>query len=100
MVALAALDLGGAVLARRYLENRSWLVLGVGCGAFAVLFVVYAHGLRYAELTTITFGWVVLLQIGVIVIDHLDRGAALPTDRVLVIGSLLALQAYLVVVPS
>ena len=100
MIVLALLDIGGALLARRYVEQRSLVVLAMGCVAFAVLFVVYAHGLHYAELTTITFGWVVMLQVGVLIIDRLDTGAGLPIDRIVVIGGLLALQSYLVLTPT
>ena len=49
------------------------VVLGSGAAAFAVLFVVYAQGCSYAELTTITFGWVVMLQIGVVLMDRFGR---------------------------
>ncbi len=100
MLLLAALDLGGALLARRYVEHRSLATLALGCVAFAVLFVVYARGLHYAELTTITFGWVVMLQVGVVTIDRVAHGGSLPADKVVVIAALLALQSYLVLSPS
>lgn len=95
MIVLAALDLGGAVLARRWIEQRSAIAMVLGCLTFAALFVVYARGLGYAELSTITFGWVVMLQIGVVVLEHAERGHGVPADKLVVMGALLALQGYL-----
>lgn len=100
MCVLAGLDLVGAVIARRYSHHRSAAVLLLGCAAFAVMFVVYARGLQSAELTTITFGWVVLLQVGVVILDRLHQGRGLPADRIIVVVALLVLQGYLLLAPT
>jgi hypothetical protein len=94
MVALAALDLIGAVIARQWAVHRAPLALVAGAAVFAILFLVYARSLRYAELTTVTIGWVVLLQIGVVVLDRLN-GVAIPPAKVVVIVAILGLQAVL-----
>lgn len=95
MVTLAAIDLAGAGLARSWAVHHSWAALVGGVVAFGVLFVVYAHGLRYAELTTVTVGWVVLLQIGVILID-LRHGVGLPPPKLVAVAGILVLQTYLI----
>lgn len=94
-VALAAIDLVGAGLARSWAVHHSRPALIGGVIAFGVLFVVYAHGLRYAELTTVTVGWVVLLQVGVIIIDA-RHGVSLPPPKLVAVGGMLALQTYLI----
>jgi hypothetical protein len=96
IVALAGLDLVGAVLASRWSSDSNPLALALGMLAFGLLFVVYARGLSFATLTTVTLGWVVLLQVGVVVIDHVQRGVLPPVDRMAVIVAILGLQGYLV----
>ena len=95
MVALAGLDLLGALLAKRYADHRSMAALIAGVLVFGALFLVYARSLSYAELATVTFGWVVMLQVGVVVIDQVQRGSGPPADRVVAMVGMLALQAYL-----
>lgn len=70
MVALAALDFVGAVLARQWAEERNhWLFAG-GLAAFGALFAVYALSLKLAELSTVTFGWIVTLQVGLLLLER------------------------------
>ena len=97
MLALAGLDLLGALLAKRYAEHRSIAALLAGVVVFGVLFLVYARSLSYAELATVTFGWVVMLQVGVVVIEQVQRGSGPPIDRLVAMVLMLGLQAYLVV---
>jgi hypothetical protein len=96
VVALAGLDLVGAVLAARWSATHQPWVLVLGVVVFGMLFVVYARGLSFATLTTVTLGWVVLLQVGVVVIEHVKRGTFPPADQLAVVAALLALQGYLV----
>jgi hypothetical protein len=96
IVALAGLDLVGAVLASRWSSSKDPLTLALGVAAFGLLFVVYARGLAFATLTTVTLGWVVLLQVGVVVIDNVERRTIPPPDRLVVILLILILQGYLV----
>lgn len=99
MVVLAALDLVGAVLARRYADHRSVLALIGGCLVFGLLFWVYGKSLAYAELATVTFGWIVMLQVGVMLLDRFQLGNAIPPDRLAVMGAILLLQGYLILAP-
>ena len=69
-VVLAGLDVAGAVAAKEWAEHRATLVLVAGLVLAVLLFVVYAASLQYASLTTVTFGWVVMLQVGVVLVDR------------------------------
>ena len=100
MVFLAGLDLVGALFAKEWAENGSVRALVVGAGAFLVLFWVYASSLRYAELALVTMGWVVMLQVGLVLIDRWRYGVELPAGKWVAIGVVLVAQAYLVLAPS
>jgi hypothetical protein len=100
MVVLAGLDLAGAVLAKNWSDHRSLVSLIGGVAIFAVLFLVYGSSLAYAELATVTFGWIVMLQIGVVVLQRVQDGVAIAPDRVVAMVAILALQAYLVLAPT
>jgi hypothetical protein len=96
MLALAVLDLVGALLAKEWATQRHPWQLAAGVAAFAVLFWVYASSLQYAELATVTLGWIVLLQVSLLVIDRLRYGVELPPAKICAVVGILALQAYLV----
>lgn len=100
VVLLAGLDLLGAVLARAWADHRSGVTLAGGIAVFAALFVVYGKSLDYATLSTVTIGWVVLLQVGVVLMDRFRNGVPVPTTKWIVIAVVLALQAYLTLEPS
>ena len=95
MATLGALDIIGAALARAWAENRAPAAMIGGVAVFGLLFVVYGKSLDYAELSTVTIGWVVLLQVGVVVLDRLS-GVAIPPGRLAAIAGILALQAYVI----
>lgn len=99
MVLLAGLDVLGAVAAKEWAERRLPLMLVLGLVAAVVLFVLYAATLQYAELTTVTFGWVVMLQVGVLLLDRFRYGVELSPGAWVAVGVLLLAQAYLVLVP-
>ncbi len=100
MVALAGLDLVGAFAAKEWAEKQNTTALGVGALAFLVLFWVYASSLQYAELAVVTMGWIVLLQVGILVIDRLYFGTSLPTGKLVAVFVILVAQGYLVLAPS
>ena len=100
MVALAALDLAGAFAAKEWAEHRSPVPMLLGLLAFGVLFWVYASSLQYAELALVTMGWIVMLQVGLVVIDRVRYGVELPPDKWVAIVVLLAAQAYLLLAPA
>jgi hypothetical protein len=95
MAVLAGLDLIGAGLARSWAQHGSLLALAGGIGVFSLLFVVYGRSLRYAELSTVTIGWIVLLQVGVFVLDA-TAGAHVAPGKVVVLVVMLCLQAYVI----
>jgi hypothetical protein len=72
----------------------------LGIGSFVALFYVYASSLQYADLATVTMGWIVLLQVGLLVLDQLRYDVALRPARWVAVGLILALQAYLVLSPT
>lgn len=100
MVALAGLDLIGAYAAKEWAEQKNTLALVLGALAFLVLFWVYASSLQYAELAVVTMGWIVLLQVGIVLIDRIHFGATLPAGKMAAVVIILAAQAYLLLAPS
>lgn len=100
MMALAGLDFIGAIFAKEWTErNHPWLFLA-GLMSFFVLVIVYANILKTAELSIVTIGWVVFLQVGLLVIDHLRYGAHIPFEKWAAIAVIIALQIYLVLAPN
>jgi hypothetical protein len=96
MLALAAVDLLAAVLTKEAVTRRSgWLAL-LAASLFVVLFWIYASSLQYAELAPVTFGWIVALQIGVVLVDRFHNSVRLPAGAWLAIGVMLVAQAYLI----
>ena len=100
MAALAALDLFGAFAAKEWAASKSPAALGLGALSFLVLFWVYASSLQYAELAVVTMGWIVLLQVGILLIDHFHFETSLPTGKLVAVVVILAAQGYLVLGPS
>jgi hypothetical protein len=100
MLALAALDFTGSVAAKEWSEGGGPRCLGVGVGCFLLLFYVYASSLQYAELAVVTMGWIVLLQVGLLVLDHVRYGVVLAPGKLVAVVLILLLQAYLVIGPS
>ena len=98
MAALAGLDLAIAFFAKEWSQRPRLAVFLVGTLTSIGLFWVYAHVLRTAELTVVTFGWVVMLQVGIVVIDRLHYGVALSTGKVAAMVMILFLQSYLIMV--
>ena len=100
MVLLAGLDLVGALFAKEWAEHGGVRALVLGAGAFVVLFWVYASSLKYAELALVTMGWVVMLQVGLVLIDRWVYGVELPLGKWVAIGVVLLAQGYLVLAPG
>jgi hypothetical protein len=100
MLALAGLDMLGAVFAKEWALRHQPLWFAAGLAAFGVLFAVYAASLHIAELSVVTLGWIVFLQVGLLVIDHVRYGVTFPPGKWLAIAVMLILQAYLVLVPN
>jgi len=100
MLALAGLDVVGSVFAKEWAEGRhlGWFFAGLLC--FGVLFTVYATSLKVAELSVVTFGWIVFLQVGLLLYERLRYGFELPPAKWAAIAAILALQAYLILAPN
>jgi hypothetical protein len=96
MAVLAGLDLAGTFTAKEALVRRSPLIGAVGAALFLLLFWVLMSSLQYAELTPITFGWIVLLQVGVLMLDRFRYGITLSAGAWIAIGVMMAAQGYLV----
>lgn len=100
MLALAGLDLAGAVAAKEWALHRSAIAMVLGLLSFALLFWVYASSLQYAELALVTMGWIVLLQVGLLALDRVRYGVELPAGKWVAVVVLLVAQAYLLIGPS
>lgn len=100
MLVLAVLDFIGAVFAKEWADTRQpwWFVAGLV--TFMGLFAFYATSLKTAELSIVTIGWVVFLQVGLLLYERVRYGASLPPLKWAAIVLILTLQAYLVLVPN
>lgn len=100
MLTLAGLDMIGSVLAKEWALRHQPVWFVAGLAAFGLLFAVYAASLHIAELSVVTLGWIVFLQVGLLAIDHLRYGVVFPPGKWLAIGAILVLQVYLVLTPN
>ncbi|HET9661211.1 MAG TPA: hypothetical protein VFP05_12825 [Thermomicrobiales bacterium] len=99
MLMLALLDFCGALLAKQWADQGSRTCFLFGLATFVVLFAVYATSLKTAELSVVTMGWVVLLQVGLLLVDRFRFQVEISWDKWLAIGAVLVLQAYLILDP-
>jgi hypothetical protein len=97
---LAALDIAGAVAAKRWATSGSTLWFLCGIALFGVLFWAYGSALQYAELSIVTMGWIVMLQVGLLLLDRVQNAVTLSSGQWLAIVGILALQGYLVLAPA
>lgn len=100
MVVLAGLDLAGAYAAKEAVSRRSPAFAALGMGLFVVLFWVYSSSLQYAELGPVTLGWIVVLQVGVVLLDRYHYNQAVPRGHWMAIVLIIAAQAYLLLAPA
>jgi hypothetical protein len=100
MVLLAVLDLAGAFAAKEAVERRSAAFAVAGALLFLAVFWVYASSLAVAELSAVTFGWIVILQIGVVLLDRFRYGVIPNPGTWVAIAVLLAAQGYLIMAPD
>jgi hypothetical protein len=97
MVGLAALDFLGAVLAKEWATERNhWLFAG-GLAAFGALFAVYALSLKQAELSTVTFGWIVTLQVGLLLLERVRYEVVLLSGKW---AAIVGILVYLILAPN
>ena len=96
MLILAGLDIFGALMAKQWADQGSRPCFLIGLAIFAVLFTVYATSLKTAELSVVTMGWVVLLQVGLLLADRFRFQVEFSWDKWLAIAIILILQSYLI----
>jgi hypothetical protein len=96
MGTLAVLDLTGAYAAKEWMEHRAVGMLSLGIACMVLLFWVYASALQFADLAVVTFGWIVLLQIGVLLLDQFHYGVPHSSRAWFAVAVMIAAQGYLV----
>lgn len=97
---LATLDIAGAILAKEWSDRRQAWLFVVGAVSAIGLFVVFAVAVRFAEMSTVTLGWVVAMQIGLMVAEQYRYGVGHGVDRWLAVLAMVALQVYLLAAPA
>ena len=100
MLALAALDVAGALAAKQWAATSHVGPLLLGAAAFLLLFWVYASALQYAELALVTMGWIVVLQVGLLLIDRFHYGVQLAPGKWVAAMVILVAQGYLLLGPT
>jgi drug/metabolite transporter (DMT)-like permease len=95
MLALAALDFAGALVAQDLADRRRMSSLLLGSALSITLFVVYAVALRLADLSIVTMGWIVMLQVAVIASDVVRHGLHLNPLQWTAITLIIVLQIFL-----
>lgn len=100
MVVLAGLDIVGALAAKEWAASSRIGALALGIGAFLALFWVYASALQYAELALVTMGWIVVLQVGLLLIDRFQYGVHLAPGTWVAVAVILLAQGYLLLAPT
>ena len=99
MATLAGLDIVGAALARHWADHRSTVALVGGMCVFALVFVVYGKSLDFVQLTTLTVGWMALLQAGIVLLDRF-QGHTVAGRKLTAVAAIVLLEVYLVVIDS
>ena len=82
-----------ALLAKEWAEGRNHWLFAAGLVAFGALFAVYAVSLKVAELSTATFGWVVTLQVGLLLLERIRFAVELPNGKWAAIVAILVILA-------
>jgi peptidoglycan/LPS O-acetylase OafA/YrhL len=93
---LAALDLLGAVAAKNWSEHHTFPWFAAGALVFVVVFWVYGSVLQIADLSIVTLGWIVLLQVSVVILDYVRYHVPVTPMQLGAIALILILQGYLV----
>jgi hypothetical protein len=99
-LALAGVDVAESILAKEWSIRRSPWLLVAGIVASALVFVLFVLAIGYTEMSTVTIGWIVLLQVGLMVTETVRYDVSHSTDRWLAMGAIVCLLAYLVASPS
>lgn len=94
-LALAGLDIMQSVVAKEWsIRRNDWLLL-IGLATSITVFAVFAFAMRYADMSTVTVGWLVLLQAGLMITEHVRYGVHHGSHRWAAVGAMVVLQIYL-----
>lgn len=99
MLLLAGLDGIGAVLAREWTLRQQPLLFVAGLLSFILLYIVFAHSLHIADLSVVTLGWIVFLQVGLLLVDVLRYGVSYSPSKWVAIAVIIGLQGYVMLTP-
>lgn len=64
-----------------------------------LLFALFVVAIGYAEMSTVTIGWIVVMQLGLMVAESVRYGVTHSTDRWVAMGAIVALLGYLLAAP-
>lgn len=92
---LAGVDVVGTVMAKEWAARHEPWLLVVGVVASLALFALFAVASRYAEMSTVTLGWIVMLQVGLMVTERVRYSVDHGADRWVAVAAMVALQGYL-----
>jgi hypothetical protein len=95
MATLAVLDLTGAVMAKELAVRPRLGLYAIALAVWTLLFVVYVRSIGASELWVVTFGWITMLQVGVVLVDRFRYGADVSTRKWILVVVLLAVQLAL-----
>ena len=95
IVLLAGFDLAGAVFAKEWDQKRHHWMLAAGALMFVALFAVFVLAMRYAEMSTVTLGWIVVMQVGLMLTEQFRYRIDHGLDRWAAVLAMIALQGYL-----
>lgn len=94
-IALAGLDLVESVLAKEWSVRRNPWLLVAGIAASLSLFGLFVLAIRHAHMSTVTLGWIVTMQAGLMLIERFRYEVHHSADRWVAVSLMLVLQAYL-----
>ena len=94
---LAAVDVVESVLAKEWSERRTLWLLAAGVATAVLLFGLFAFAVRFTDMSTVTLGWIVVLQVGLMVTERVRYGIDHGFDRWAVVAVMVGLQGYLLV---
>jgi len=87
--------MSSGVVAKGWAGTSSrWLLLG-GCAIYVVLFWLHGLSLRIGQLSTITIGWVVIVTVANMALDHFVYDVQFPLPKWLAALAALLLLVYL-----
>lgn len=96
MVLLAALDILATLVTKEAVVRHSAWLAALGFVLVVALFWIEASSLQYADLAPLTFGWIILVQIGVIFLDRFRYQVHIPTGAWVAIVVMIVAQGYLI----